>query len=270
MPNGIYLHCFARRLNLVINNTCKIVSYMSDYFSILSQIHSFFTESGVANRYFRQAQQQLGLDRSSSLKLWANAHWDSRWKSIDAIIFNFSAIVQALENISEEDGATLDYVRGENFILSIIHQIKDLRNEQSFNEIYDAAKGFCELNGTDFIQQYRLHRATTIPARFEEFLITSTLGQRDIISTSTHYINRIYFSLIDCMLVELNDRVSSKPLSLMKSISTIYPDSENFLNIDDIDAFSEHIGGNLTVLKNEFAVIKSMLESKTVKDVFEF
>ncbi|CAF4154606.1 unnamed protein product [Rotaria sordida] len=242
MPNGIYLHCFARRLNLVINNTCKIVSYMSDYFSILSQIHSFFTESGVANRYFRQAQQQLGLDRSSSLKLWANAHWDSRWKSIDAIIFNFSAIVQALENISEEDGTTLDYVRGENFILSIIHQIKDLRNEQSFNEIYDAAKDFCE----------------------------STLGQRDIISTSTHYINRIYFSLIDCMLVELNDKVSSKPLSLMKSISTIYPDSENFLNIDDIDAFSEHIGGNLTVLKNEFAVIKSMLESKTVKDVFEF
>ena len=61
MPNGIYLHCFSHRLNLVINDTCNVVCYICDYFSILSQIHSFFTESGVTNRYFKQAQQQLGL-----------------------------------------------------------------------------------------------------------------------------------------------------------------------------------------------------------------
>ncbi len=61
MPKGIYLHCSVHRLNLVINDTCKVVSYMSDYFSIVSKIHSFFTESGVTNAFFKQAQQQLGL-----------------------------------------------------------------------------------------------------------------------------------------------------------------------------------------------------------------
>jgi len=61
MPKGIYLHCSAHRLNLVINDTCKVVCYMSDYFSIVANTYSFFTESGVTNTYFKQAQQELGL-----------------------------------------------------------------------------------------------------------------------------------------------------------------------------------------------------------------
>jgi len=71
------------------------------------------------------------------------------------------------------------------------------------------------------------------------------------------------------MLVELNDRFSSKTLSLMKSISTVYPESKNFLNIDDIDEFSQHIDTDSSALKNEFLVIKSILQSKTINEVIE-
>jgi len=155
-------------------------------------------------------------------------------------------------------------------IISIIQQIKDLRNEQSFQQVYDKAKEFCHANGIDLIQQYRSHRVTKIPVRFEPFIIDSTIGQREIVSSSTDFMNRIYFPLIDCMLVELNDRFSSKTLSLMKSISTVYPESKNFLNIDDIEEFSHHIDTDSNALKNEFIVIKSMLQSKTINDVIEF
>lgn len=61
MPKGIYIHCSAHRLNLVINDTSKVICYLSDYFSILSNIHSFFTQSGVTNMYFKVAQQELDL-----------------------------------------------------------------------------------------------------------------------------------------------------------------------------------------------------------------
>ncbi|CAF3046475.1 unnamed protein product [Rotaria socialis] len=71
------------------------------------------------------------------------------------------------------------------------------------------------------------------------------------------------------MFVELNDRFSSKTLSLMKSISTVYPNSINFLNIDAIDEFCFHIGGDSSALKNEFLVIKPMLQSKKVNNVIE-
>ena len=55
---------------------------------------------------------------------------------------------------------------------------------------------------------------------------------------------------MDCMLVELNDRFSSKTLSAMKSISTVYAESENFLNLDDIDEFSKHIDTVQSTLTN--------------------
>ena len=135
-------------------------------------------------------------------------------------------------------------------IKSIIQQIKELRSEQSFQQIYDKTKEFCGENGIDFVRQYRLHRTTHIPARFEAFIIDSTIGQREVLSSSTDYMNRIYFPLIDCMLVELDDRFSSKTLSMMKSISTVYPESEHFLNIDHIDEFSLHIGADINILKN--------------------
>ena len=57
---------------------------------------------------------------------------------------------------------------------------------------------------------------------------------------------------------------------MMKSISTVYPESQNFLNVDDIDEFSHHIGADPNALKNEFIVIKAMLKSKTITDVIAF
>lgn len=71
------------------------------------------------------------------------------------------------------------------------------------------------------------------------------------------------------MLLELNDRFSSKTLSLMKSISTVYPESANFLNIDEINDFCCHIGGDTSALKNEFLVIKPMLQSKKIDNIVQ-
>jgi hypothetical protein len=67
MPKSIYIHYSAHRLNLVINDTCKVVCYISDYFSIVSNIYSFFTESGVTNMYFKVAQQELDLGSYSTI-----------------------------------------------------------------------------------------------------------------------------------------------------------------------------------------------------------
>ncbi|CAF1489191.1 unnamed protein product, partial [Didymodactylos carnosus] len=263
MPESIYIHCSAHRLNLVINDTCKVVCYISDYFSIVSNIYSFFTESGVTNMYFKVAQQELDLVKSSTLKLWGLTRCDSRWGAIDSIINNFPAIIKALVDISEEGGGSRsvnaggllthvkksifiitsfilhqlfgiikilsdqleNYVCGEYLIKSIIQQIKDLCNEQSFEQVYDKAKEFCSKNEIELVHQYRSHRTTKVPARFEEFIVDSTI---------------------------------------------VYPKSEYFLNIDYIDEFCAHISADSNALKNELIVIKPMVQSKQINDVVQF
>ena len=128
--------------------------------------------------------------QSSTLKLWANTRWDSRWTAINAVVNNFPAILKAFRDLSEDgsgtrstnaggllmhvqksifivtsfilhkllgiikvlsdhlksrivflffnckhyyvyfsEGSSLDYVRGECLITSVIQQLKDLRND---------------------------------------------------------------------------------------------------------------------------------------------
>lgn len=49
MSRGIYIHCFAHRLNLVTGSVCKVVSYIDEFMVILSKIHEYFTYSSVTN-----------------------------------------------------------------------------------------------------------------------------------------------------------------------------------------------------------------------------
>ena len=160
-------------------------------------------------------------------------------------------------------------MRGEHLIKSLIQQLKDLRNEQSFNQIYSQAKDLCQANDIDLSQQYRSRRETTIPNRFRNCFIDSTLGHRAEISSSSDFLNRIYVPLINSILVELNDRFSRKTLSLLKSISTVYPESEHFLNAEAVDDFCRHIDIDPALVKNEFIVLKPMLQSKTITDVID-
>jgi hypothetical protein len=52
---AIYVHCFAHRLNLVICDVSKIVSYLSEFYSLVSKIYTYFHSSSV--------QQQLILGK---------------------------------------------------------------------------------------------------------------------------------------------------------------------------------------------------------------
>ena len=265
----------------------------------------------------------------STLKMWADTRWDSRWASIDAMIRNYPAIISALNSISEEgsgnrsvnagglsthvkksifilvsfilhqlfgivkvlsdhlkskksgcfpwlsrlsffdEDPSLDYVRGECLVQSIIQQISNLRSEQAFDQIYEKAKYFGDQNGIDLLQEYAMQRTVTVPSRFKDCVINSTLGQREKFSCRRDFMDRIYISLIDSILVELNDRFSSKTLSLMKSVSCVYPESANFLNVDAVNEFADHIGADKNALKNEFRVLKPMIESKNMGTVFE-
>jgi len=45
------------------------------------------------------------LDTTTTLKLWSNTRWDSRFTSIDSIKCNYSAVLQALEDLVHDGGS---------------------------------------------------------------------------------------------------------------------------------------------------------------------
>lgn len=61
MPRGIYIHCHAHRLNLVIVDVSKIIKYIHEFYQIIAKIHSYFISSSVTNEYYQLAQKKLAL-----------------------------------------------------------------------------------------------------------------------------------------------------------------------------------------------------------------
>lgn len=70
--NAIYVHCYAHRLNLVICDVTKSVPYLSEFYSIIRKIHSYFSASSVTNETFKKVQQQLKLGKNKSSLLIDN------------------------------------------------------------------------------------------------------------------------------------------------------------------------------------------------------
>lgn len=61
MPKAVYVHCWTHRLHLVIVDVCRVVPFVDDFFSLVSKLYTYFTKSGVTNKYFRDAQEHLDL-----------------------------------------------------------------------------------------------------------------------------------------------------------------------------------------------------------------
>jgi hypothetical protein len=62
MVAAIYVHCFAHKINLVICDVSKVVPYLSEFYSIVSKIYTYFHSSSVTNEWFKNIQQQLIID----------------------------------------------------------------------------------------------------------------------------------------------------------------------------------------------------------------
>ncbi|CAF4150801.1 unnamed protein product, partial [Rotaria sordida] len=59
IPNAIYVHCYAHKLNLVICDVNKNVPYLLEFSSIISKLHKYFNTSSVTSKTVKHIQQQL-------------------------------------------------------------------------------------------------------------------------------------------------------------------------------------------------------------------
>jgi len=121
-------------------------------------------------------------------------------------------------------------------------------------------------------ESIRILSFKSISIRFKDSVIESAISQRDDNQNEEYYRTYIYYQLIDNILVELNDRFSPKNLRLLVGISSLSPDSDNFLDFDSLKPCANHFTFDWDVLFNELAVVKPMLQNKsltTVNDLYQ-
>lgn len=106
-------------------------------------------------------------------------------------------------------------------ILCVIDQITEISSEEEFSKIFEQISEFCIRNYIHLNAKVRQRRKTTIATRFKDCLVTGTLGQREVIGSEGEYRSRIFYPVIDSILVQMNDHFLKSNVEILCSICSL-------------------------------------------------
>lgn len=154
-------------------------------------------------------------------------------------------------------------------IKGVIDQITQIRSEEEFHKLFEEIIEFGIENGIDLSVKVRQRRKTTTSTRFKDCVISSTLGQREVIGSEDEYRNRIFYPIIDSILVEMHDRFSKSNIEILRAISSLSPDSSTFLEMNNLIYLCRMLKYDDFTLNNEIQVLKPMLKQSKSKDIVD-
>ncbi|CAF3472113.1 unnamed protein product [Rotaria socialis] len=281
IPNAIYVHCYAHKLNLVICNVTKSVPYLSEFYSIISKIYTYFHTSSVTNETFKKIQQQLKIALNQSLEELVDKGTE---RSIDArglllalkeplfvvTIFILHRLLGKIKILSDQlKSKSIDFGKAHTLISAVINQINELRSEEEFSRLFGQITAFCVENNIDLDVKVKQRRQRTISTRFKNCSVTSTIGQREEIDNDSKYRDFIFYPVIDSILVEMNDRFSKSNMEILRGISSLSPDSSTFLEVKELTDLCTMLQCDIVSLSNEAEVLKPMLKQSKSKDIVD-
>ncbi|KAL4126512.1 hypothetical protein QTP88_010734 [Uroleucon formosanum] len=156
--NAIYVHCMAHRLNLVVVDMCKHLKDARNLFNGLEALYVYFSRPST-NFKLCEMQKELGLTKITLSQL-SDTRWVCRFKSCDALINNYDAIVNVLTNeIDEQESkdvaqaiGVLATIKNFKFIiyLFILHDVLKIINILSVqlqSKLATLGSSACLING---------------------------------------------------------------------------------------------------------------------------
>ena len=274
-PKAIYIHCHAHQLNLALVDCCHSLSHASNFFSLLESLYIYMSSS-VPHSVFLSKQKDLKMREIELVKL-SDTRWSCRHASIEAVKTTITAIIAALEELSDDSGSRAIAARGLfyqiksfSFLLSLIlferifsitGNLSNLLQSKTIN--YAAAATSIAATKTSLeslqcesewqriwdsaVELADSQKITITPIRsrcqrqpppsLSHSVVETTTGVRD---NATEYRTSVYYPSIDTLLGELNSRFSETNLSLLKSLQSLVPTSTSFLQASSLLPFLSH------------------------------
>ena len=85
IPQALYVHCFAHRLNLVIVETVKSVVPVANFFAILQSSYNFLSGSHVHEQWIKWQQKMYPNEQPVGFKGMSDTRWASQVRAVGAI-----------------------------------------------------------------------------------------------------------------------------------------------------------------------------------------
>ena len=104
-PLGIFIHCWAHRLNLVVVSVSELTTKTAKHFDHLRTLHKFFSSS-VPHDKFIEVLKEVYRDNADErgqalqikeLKSLSKTRWSCQWRAADAVMETLEAIICTAE-----------------------------------------------------------------------------------------------------------------------------------------------------------------------------
>jgi hypothetical protein len=95
VPHAIYVHCYAHRLNLVLVDSLKNISDVSELFDCIQNLYVFICNSNTRHELFVKAQKELD-QQVLQLERTVETRWFYWYQSIQKVKLRYEALLSVL------------------------------------------------------------------------------------------------------------------------------------------------------------------------------
>ena len=282
-PQALFTHCFAHRLNLVLQQSCSKIKSVKIFFSTLHGIPAFF---------HRSSKRTAVLDRivGQRIPTSSEVRWNSNTKIISAVYNNRVKLIEAFEDIinsPDSSGNTAREAQGFksnlanlNFVFLLL-TFEDIfqKTELLFNILQKKTNDvqMCINAVSDCIlymknlrsdQQYSVFMESAETATQSDSLnILKTRRHESMEDSVSYKYKQVYFEILDNILTQLEVRFSNyEKLQFLKLGDTtqFLKYSTNFPT-DALDSLMESYGSyfDREKLRVELQTVFSPLHKET-------
>lgn len=137
-PYAMYIHCLAHKLNLVVVDACADIKSSANFFGVLEALHVHFSKPGN-HAHLKELREHLGIKEGvRELNSLSTTRWSCRYNNCKAVLTNFAAIKNALEDEAEqfrsknavEATGLLTHITKAEFVVNLIifHKVLSITN----------------------------------------------------------------------------------------------------------------------------------------------
>ncbi|KAG9282357.1 zinc finger MYM-type protein 1-like [Astyanax mexicanus] len=282
-----YVHCLNHQLHLVVVHALTAEKAITDFFDICNTMYKFFRKPSVAAQY-----------KGERLKRLLDQRWTGHFATVSAIIASYQDITSFLSEI-ESDRAYCSEIRMEAigllreisetnfmFIARLVQKLLKLLdppNKLLQGEDMDLLTGLelvaCSTEcvrklrcDTEFADLWRAvtdsnalvtptKRRRTFSKNMSQYLVEGTTAQKDTDETE---LRRLFYSAIDNVLGELNQRFNERNTKLARALAAFDPKTDNFLDINLVKHITDLAGS--TTVEEEFVVAKTFFQTQMERE----
>lgn len=179
----------------------------------------------------------------------------------------FNELLSMTNKLSEcLQSMQVDLAKAVRVVGAVKETLQSKRSEKAFDGVWKGFENLWQkLKLVDVESELeRLRRSRQLPARLQNGIVETTIGNRQQLQEASDYRHQVYFPVLDSFLAEMNRRFSDESTVIMKAVQACTPGSDTFFDPVAIEKFCQFYNIDLSV-QSEIEVARNYLSTQDIR-----